>query len=277
MPEHVIEDDHDVTGRGGLRPPEPSAQDEGKERLLGLSVPQLLGGAGAAVSSAVVASYLGVAGTLIGAALGSIVSTVSAALYTNWVRSAHDKLPTPRRVAVYDGSRGRRPSAGEELSGTGHQTGFGTATDQGPIVITAGRARRKRRLRRLVTGAVAVFALSITILTAIELGLGHPVSRQDQRGGTSIGTVVGTTDVTPGTVPDGPAPQAPSQSATQPAAEATSSPTDTASDGTGATSTSTATQGATTAPSGAATSVGGEGASVGGDGAPQPQASTPAG
>src|SRR3954469_9644094 len=49
----------------------------------GLSVTQVSGGALAAVTAAVGASYLGVAGTLIGAAVGSVISTVAAALYSN--------------------------------------------------------------------------------------------------------------------------------------------------------------------------------------------------
>src|SRR5215203_1235367 len=47
----------------------------------GLSVPQIAAGALAAVTAAVAASFFGVAGTLIGAALGSVVSSVAAGLY----------------------------------------------------------------------------------------------------------------------------------------------------------------------------------------------------
>src|SRR5690349_24090194 len=45
----------------------------------GLSVTQVSGGALAAVTAAVAASYLGVGGTLIGAAVGSVISTIAAA------------------------------------------------------------------------------------------------------------------------------------------------------------------------------------------------------
>lgn len=50
-------------------------------RTLDLSVSQVLAGALAAVSSAVAASYFGVAGTLLGAAFGSIFGTVATAVY----------------------------------------------------------------------------------------------------------------------------------------------------------------------------------------------------
>ena len=55
-------------------------------RRLPLSPAQVAASALAAVSSAVVASFLGVAGTVIGAALASVVSTVSAALYSASLR-----------------------------------------------------------------------------------------------------------------------------------------------------------------------------------------------
>ena len=58
-----------------------SAADDNKPKpLLGLSGTQTIGSAMAAVTSALVGSFLGVAGTLIGAAIGSIVATVGAAL-----------------------------------------------------------------------------------------------------------------------------------------------------------------------------------------------------
>ncbi len=249
---NVIDEDRDLQRAGGPGATE-SADNDGTKGLLGLSVPQLLGGAGAAVSSAVVASYLGVAGTLVGAALGSIVSTVSAALYTDWAKSAHDRLPTPKRVAVVDGSRpgGTRASALED----------------GPVVITAGRARRKRRLRRLIVGAALMFVLAIAAVTAIELRLGHPFSNQEERGGTSIGSVVTTSDVAPTPEPSTPATQ-PTQT---PADGTTSPPSDTSpsNDG-GATSTSTPSDSATATSTEAPTTGGGQA------GTPQPQDSTPA-
>ena len=55
------------SSRDDQRPPEKEEQEE-RKGFFGLSIPQLLGGAFAAVSTAVVASFLGVAGTLIGAA-----------------------------------------------------------------------------------------------------------------------------------------------------------------------------------------------------------------
>src|SRR3954451_4915281 len=54
----------------------------------GLSLTQICGGARAAVAAAVAASFLGVAGTLIGAGVGSVISTIAAALYSNSLNRA---------------------------------------------------------------------------------------------------------------------------------------------------------------------------------------------
>lgn len=51
--------------------------------VLGLSWLQLIAGALAAMTSAWVASYLGVAGTIIGAAVGSLVASIASAVYVN--------------------------------------------------------------------------------------------------------------------------------------------------------------------------------------------------
>ena len=55
---------------------------------LQLSAVQIIAGALASVSAAVVASTFGVTGTLLGAALGSVVSTIAAALYTHSLADA---------------------------------------------------------------------------------------------------------------------------------------------------------------------------------------------
>src|SRR4051812_7762824 len=57
-----------------------------------LSAAQVAASALAAVSSAVVASYFGVAGTLIGAALASVITTVSASVYATSLRKTNERL-----------------------------------------------------------------------------------------------------------------------------------------------------------------------------------------
>jgi hypothetical protein len=89
---------------------------------LELSIVQLLAGTLAAVTAAVVASRLGLAGTYIGTAVGSIVATVGGALYTLSIRRTHASLqrlrphdPTSAEhgIDVSDSPGAGRPSGAE--------------------------------------------------------------------------------------------------------------------------------------------------------------------
>src|SRR3954452_11591956 len=70
--------------------------DKDQPKGLQLSATQVAAGALASVSSAVVASFFGLAGTLIGAGLASVISTVSAALYSSSLRKTNEKLRRAR-------------------------------------------------------------------------------------------------------------------------------------------------------------------------------------
>src|SRR4051794_41928344 len=70
-----------------------------KPKGAGLSPVQIAAGALAAVSSAVLLSFFGVAGTLTGAALASVISTVGASLYSTSLNKTNERLRralTPR-------------------------------------------------------------------------------------------------------------------------------------------------------------------------------------
>jgi len=109
-----------------------------------------------------VASQLGVAGTLIGAAVASIVSTVCAAYYTSIVTKTHQRV------------RG--------LGGV-------TRPARVPPNPNPNPNPNPSRARQWWLGAVAAFVLAVAGITALELGLGHPVS-VTEKSGTSVGTVV---------------------------------------------------------------------------------------
>ena len=66
---------------------------QGGENRFGLSVIQIVASTAAAVTAALIGSRLGVAGTLTGAALASVVSGVGAAVY------GHSLLVTRRKMA----------------------------------------------------------------------------------------------------------------------------------------------------------------------------------
>ncbi|KFJ04341.1 hypothetical protein [Bifidobacterium thermacidophilum] len=63
-----------------------------KNFFKGISVPQLLAGALAAVTSFLLSARIGIAGSVIGVAVGSIVSAVSSQLYQNILKASSEKL-----------------------------------------------------------------------------------------------------------------------------------------------------------------------------------------
>jgi hypothetical protein len=146
----------------------PSVDDKPKP-FLGLSGTQTMGSALAAVTSAVVGSFLGVAGTLIGAALGSIVATIAGALYARTLDSAavvaKRKLERPRRNL---GQQGRTE---EPLEDT-------------PLSVATAVAAEKEQTRKLTPKAwiriasvsAAAFAVAIIGITAFEFGTSKPIS-----------------------------------------------------------------------------------------------------
>src|SRR4051812_50137347 len=83
-----------------------------KPKGTGLSPVQVAASALAAVSSAVLLSFFGVAGTLIGAALASVISTVGATGYSASLRKTSERLR--------GGGTGRQQAAAK---GTGAASG----------------------------------------------------------------------------------------------------------------------------------------------------------
>ncbi len=149
-------------------------QIEDKEKPQGtqLSATQVAAGALAAVSSAVVASFFGLAGTLIGAALASVISTVSAALYSNSLQKTNEKLRRARGQLT-----GRQsPVAETEVAASAPAT---PKTQVLPAHLDPRRAPARRprpRWTRVAVYAAAVFAMAMGVITGIELIGQKPVS-----------------------------------------------------------------------------------------------------
>ncbi len=70
---------------------------------------EVVGGAFAAVSAAFVASTLGVAGTLLGAAVMSVVAAIGGALYTRSLEQAHARVRTRRTPPTGEPAPADRP------------------------------------------------------------------------------------------------------------------------------------------------------------------------
>jgi hypothetical protein len=128
--------------------------DEPRDRVE-LSAAQVAASSLAAVSAAVLCSYFGVAGTVIGTAAASIVATVGSSLYSYSLRRTRARL---RRL---------------------HQAGAAAPP------VTAVLATAKEQGRRLIPklpwkivalGTANVFVFSIGVVTGIEGLVGEPLS-----------------------------------------------------------------------------------------------------
>ena len=145
-------------------PADPATEENPKPRL-GLNGAQTIGSALAAVTAALVGSFLGVAGTLIGAALGSIVATVGAALYARTLSSAATvamrRIPQRRTGLPADGVMlvARAPGESDEP-----------------------RAKRvwKKFTRKTWISVAAVsaagFVVAMVGVTVVEFGTNQPIS-----------------------------------------------------------------------------------------------------
>jgi hypothetical protein len=201
------------------RPDDPAE----KPRKSQLSAVQIAAGALASVSAAVVASFFGVAGTLIGAALASVISTVSAALYTNSLSRTNEQLRRVRSQLVPVVPR----------SGTAERSGAAPPPAAGTRVLPAAldprrapSARRRPRWPRVAGYAVAVFGLAMAIVTGIEIIGQQPVSAlvgaEETSGTTTLGSLTDAStsrSSTPTTPPSTPAPSTPSTPSTAPGSE----------------------------------------------------------
>src|SRR5215211_4681041 len=174
-----------------------------------LRVPKLLAGALAAVSGAVVASFFGIEGTLIGAALVSLLVAPAEALYTHSLASAH-------RVARRSLVRRVGEQAGASQEGTS-QEGTSQAHPQ-PI-----------RWQRVAVAAVAAFGLAVGAITGVEAVANQPLaslvgSRPRPEGSTSVGAVVGGADKSAPPATRSPATSTTSTSSSVPAPTMTTAP-----------------------------------------------------
>ena len=140
-----------------------------KGLLEDLSLSQVLAGALAAVTSVALSSKIGIAGSLIGVAVASVVSTVASQLYRGMLRRANDKI---RELAASDGEE----SAAESSNPYGPD-GHATTVTPRPDAASAARIapaelreaahqRRAREVHRRVMVAAVVSSLAAVAISA---------------------------------------------------------------------------------------------------------------
>ena len=179
-----------------------------------LNVAQVAGGALAAVTAAVVASRFGLGGTLIGAALASVVSTTGAALYSHAFRRTGSTVRTlieepgsvAQRLPRFENVARRRPEDGQSERQAGSQnepparylqrtqTASRTPPPAAWRKTGAPAAARSRRLPVWALPAIAtvvVFLVAMGAVTGVEGIIGRPLSSVTGGSGPSSGTTLG--------------------------------------------------------------------------------------
>jgi len=132
-----------------------------RQKRLQLSPAQVSASVLAALTGALAASYLGVAGTIIGAAVMSLASTVGTAVYRYFLSRTADRL---RSAAV---SRNPQPHP----PGLAFLAGLHEAGPDSP----PGHPGVRRRWAELTAAIALTFALAMTVITGIELAAGKPL------------------------------------------------------------------------------------------------------
>jgi hypothetical protein len=129
--------------------------DAGRKRI-DLNVPQVAGGALAAVVAAKLASYFGVYGTILGAGVVSVVATCGGTVFQHFFKRTGEQLKEKATVAVRP--RGQAaPPPGEFSEGTVYRA-------------------RVKGWRRPVLAAAVVFGVTMAGITAYELVSGDSFS-----------------------------------------------------------------------------------------------------
>ena len=165
------------------QPPQP------KTKRLDMSGTQLVGGAFAAMTAAVIGAQLGVAGTVLGAAIGSVVAGTAGSLYTASLKHTQTKIAaafigrvgdTPVQITTTD----RIPDDRSTVDGWHAVTQpiaavappspdpVATAAEIDPAAGPAARGPWKP----ILVATVAVFLLAIAGITTFELLTGQSVS-----------------------------------------------------------------------------------------------------
>jgi hypothetical protein len=198
-------------------------------RRVNLSGVQVSAGVLATLTGAVAASYLGVGGTLVGAAIGSLASTVGGEIYRHYLERTHDRLRGAVDVRRYRAARGTvvgraDPTVAQNRLGVtsrrqDEQDAVETQVLQVPRpgeaahrAVTASRSTspndpadggaadggegKKARPRWLVLAAVAAgtFLIALAVITVFELSVGKTLSaavRGQPGSGTTVGGVMG--------------------------------------------------------------------------------------
>lgn len=183
---------------------------EDNEAKLEIDWVRTVGGALAAVSSAVALSTLGAAGTIIGAALGSVIITVGGALYSHGLVQSRKRLADAqtvamRKVGIAQAEVRRASSRKDERAAEAHLAHADESLSDAKedLDALAGESTppswRERfeslPWKRVLLVAAGLFAAAVLTITGFEMLAGRSVSQltggTDGDGGTTISRLGG--------------------------------------------------------------------------------------
>jgi hypothetical protein len=231
MPKHSTPE-HSTTPRlrsGGEPPTERlsrPAESPTPAKAPDLSVNKVIAGAGAAATSAILGSYFGAAGTVTGAALGSVASTIASVVYQRSLDHTRDSLVARVRLTP-----GKRPDVAQPVAADPEtrldlpvQRVAPEAETVQLRVEPAIRPPGRRRAWLWLGATVLVFSIGLLAVTGIEWAKGSSITTGET--GTSVGRVIdGNRDTaTPTEEPQPTSTPEPTQS-TEPSTDATGEPT----------------------------------------------------
>jgi len=130
-------------------------KDTARRPRLQISATQLIASALAAVTATIAASYLGVSGTVIGAAVASVLTVTGNAVYGHSLNRTRERV----RTAVPTTARWLPP-----------------VREHDPAAAPPVSPPSSTLLRRLAFASVAVFAAVLAVVTSVELVAGRPLS-----------------------------------------------------------------------------------------------------
>jgi hypothetical protein len=171
---------------------------------LQLSATQLIASALAAVTTTIAASFLGINGTVIGAAVASVLTVAGNAIYSHSIHRTRERVRTavpavtwrsvgtaPTELLPDQPQPWQQPAATTTPTATASAAAGATP---GWSDATTAQRPRQRRLRRLGFATVGVFVAILAALTSAELVAGRPISdllQGKSSSGTSVTSVLG--------------------------------------------------------------------------------------
>lgn len=157
--------------------PVAEAPDGERAKPFGLSLTQIAGGALAAVTAAVAASFFGVAGTVMGAAFGSVVSSVAAALYST-------SLTRAARVSKVLVVRPPGSGTGPLEASAQDPAAVPPVVPREPLVPPPASWWTRVRWKPVALVAGLLFVGAMAVISVSELALGHPLGNSGETGTT---------------------------------------------------------------------------------------------